>query len=216
MPRMPTSFLKYDKDLLLKVVDLAGTFLFAIEGANAAISGGLDLLGMLVLAFVTALGGGIIRDVLIGDTPPASLRNWRYPALAFTGGAMMFLAHRWYPGIPPSLILTLDAMALGLFAVAGTEKALEFNLHPLVAVMMGTLTGVGGGTIAALLLAQVPRILRADIYATAAILGSIVMILCRRFGMPRPWGAIAGGTACFALRMISVAYHWNLPRVGNS
>jgi uncharacterized membrane protein YeiH len=205
--------LQYDKDKLLYVCDLAGTFLFAVEGATAAVYGGLDLLGMLVLAFVTALGGGTMRDLLIGDTPPASLRNWRYPATAFCGGAIVFALHHYLKTLPPNMLLTLDAAALALFAVAGTEKALEFKLHPLIAVMMGTLTAVGGGTIAAVLLAQVPRVLRADVYGSAAILGSIVLIICRRAGMPRTWCAVLGGAACFALRMFAVAHHWNLPHV---
>jgi uncharacterized membrane protein YeiH len=209
---MPLRF-QYDKDKLLYACDLAGTFLFAIEGATAAVYGGLDLLGMLVLAFVTALGGGTIRDLLIGDTPTASLRNWRYPATAFCGGAIVFALHQFLRTLPPNLLLTLDAAALALFAVAGTEKALEFKLHPLVAVMMGTLTAVGGGTIAAVLLAQVPRVLRADVYGSAAILGSVVLILSRRAGVPRGWAALLGGAACFALRMLAVANHWNLPHV---
>jgi uncharacterized membrane protein YeiH len=210
---MASTLLNYNKDKLLIAVDLAGTFLFAIEGATAAVYGGLDLLGLLVLAFTTALGGGIIRDVLIGDTPPASLRNWRYPATALTGGAIVFLLHHIFKNLPPNVLLTLDAAALALFAVAGTEKALEFKLHPLIAVMMGTLTAVGGGTIAALLLAQVPRVLRADVYGTAAILGSTVLVVCRRSGVPRGWSALAGGAACFALRVLALAMHWNLPHV---
>jgi uncharacterized membrane protein YeiH len=204
---------QYGKDKLLYICDLAGTFLFAVEGATAAVYGGLDLLGVLVLAFVTALGGGTMRDLLIGDTPPASLRNWRYPATAFCGGAIVFVLHHYLKTLPPNLLLTLDAAALALFAVAGTEKALEFKLHPLIAVMMGTLTGVGGGTLAAVLLAQIPRVLRADVYGSAAILGSIVLVLCRRAGVPRTWAAVAGGLACFALRMAAVLNHWNLPHV---
>ncbi len=213
---MASTILNYNKDKLLVVVDLAGTFLFAIEGATAAVYGGLDLLGLLVLAFTTALGGGIIRDVLIGDTPPASLRNWRYPATALTGGAIVFLLHHIFQSLPQNVLLTLDAAALALFAVAGTEKALEFKLHPLIAVMMGTLTAVGGGTIAALLLAQVPRVLRADVYGTAAILGSTVLVICRRAGVPRTWSALAGGAACFALRVLALAMHWNLPTSSSS
>jgi uncharacterized membrane protein YeiH len=206
---VPTTLL--NKDKLLFVVDLAGTFLFAIEGATAAAIAGLDLLGILVLAFATALGGGIIRDVLIGDTPPASLRNWRYPALAFTGGAIVFLMHHQFKTLPVEPLLILDAAALALFAVAGTEKTLEFSLHPLVAVMMGTLTAVGGGTIASVLLAQVPRVLRADVYATAAVFGSFILVLCRRARISRSWSAVAGGLACFALRVAAIVLHLNLP-----
>jgi uncharacterized membrane protein YeiH len=212
-PAMAATGFPYNKDKLLYFVDLAGTFLFAIEGATAAVYGGLDLLGMLVLAFATALGGGTIRDVLIGDVPTASLRNWRYPATAFAGGLIVFGAHHVFQTLPPMILLVLDAAALSLFAVAGTEKTLDFGLHPLIAVMMGTLTAIGGGTIAALLLAQVPRVLNADFYGSAAIAGSVVLILCRKAGMPRGWAAFAGGVACFALRCCALAFHWNLPHV---
>src|SRR5277367_3146586 len=125
---MGTGVMKKDANKLLFAVDMAGTLLFAIEGAATA--GNLDLLGVMVLAFATALAGGIIRDLLIGATPPASLRDWRYAAMAFTGGAIVFFLHRYVLGIPGPVMLVLDAAALALFAVAGTEKALEFNIHP--------------------------------------------------------------------------------------
>jgi hypothetical protein len=108
---------------LLFAVDLAGTLLFAIEGGSAAASGQLDLLGVMVLAFATAVGGGIIRDLLIGAVPPASLRDWRYAALAFFGGFLVFFLHRYVNGIPLVVVLVLDAAGLSLFAIAGTEKA---------------------------------------------------------------------------------------------
>jgi len=132
---------------LLLTVDLAGTLLFAIEGALAAVAANLDLFGVMVLAFATALVGGIVRDVLIGAVPPASLRDWRYPAAAFAGGAIVFFLHPSIRQVPPSVIITLDAAALALFAVAGTEKALVYKMHPLVAALLGTITGVGGGTV---------------------------------------------------------------------
>jgi len=107
---------------LLFAADMAGTLLFAIEGAEAAIPGNLDLLGLMVLAFSTALAGGIFRDLLIGAVPPSSLRDWRYSAMAFTGAAIVFLSYRYVAVIPSRVILVLDAAGLALFAVAGTEK----------------------------------------------------------------------------------------------
>jgi hypothetical protein len=123
--------MKYDPEKLLFVVDLAGTLRFAIEGATAAISGNLDLLGLMVLAFATALGGGIIRDLLIGAVPPSSLRDWRYSAVVFAGAAVVFFLHRFVQGIPNGIMIILDAAALALFAVAGTQKALIYksSLH---------------------------------------------------------------------------------------
>jgi uncharacterized membrane protein YeiH len=205
--------MKNEANKLLFAVDIAGTFVFAVEGATAAMRGNLDLLGLMVLAFATALGGGIIRDVLIGDAPPASLRDWRYAAVAFAGGAVVFFLHQFVQSIPGNVILVLDAAGLSLFAIAGTQKALVFGMHPFVAILLGTITGVGGGTVRDVLLAQVPSVLRADVYATAAMAGSAVMIAGCKAGTPREWAAAVGGTVCFLLRVISVWQHWNLPRV---
>jgi uncharacterized membrane protein YeiH len=211
--------MKYDSDRLLFAVDLAGTLLFGIEGATAAIAGNLDFLGLMVLAFSTALAGGIIRDLLIGAVPPSSLRDWRYAATAFAGGAIVFFMHRLFmqgiaQGVPATVIMCLDAADLGLFAVAGTEKALLHRMHSFIAILLGTITAVGGGTVRDMLLAQVPTVLRADVYATAAMAGSAVMILARRLGLSPNLAAGLGGIVCFVLRVVSVWQHWNLPRVG--
>jgi len=195
---------------LVRGADLAGTFVFAFQGALAAIAGHLDLFGDLVLAFATALGGGVIRDVLMGDLPPSALRGWSYPCTAFLAGAIVFAFHP-YVEVPRQLLLTLDAGGLALFAVAGTEKALDARLHPLSAVLLGTTTAVGGGTIRDLLLTQVPAILRVDVYATAAMFGAIVLVTARRLGVPRSLAALLGGLACFVLRMIAIRQHWQLP-----
>jgi uncharacterized membrane protein YeiH len=201
---------------LLFAVDMAGTLLFAIEGATAATAGNLDLLGVMVLAFATALAGGIIRDLLIGATPPASLRDWRYAAMAFAGGATVFFLHHYVQGIPGPVLVMLDAAALGLFAVAGTEKALDFNIHPFIAILLGGMTAVGGGTLRDILLARVPLVLRAEVYATAALAGSALLIIGRKLRLSATQAAVLGGTSCFLLRLVSVWQHWNLPKaVGN-
>ena len=198
---------------LLFAADMAGTLLFAIEGAEAAIPGNLDLLGLMVLAFSTALAGGIFRDLLIGAVPPSSLRDWRYSAMAFTGAAIVFLLYRFVQGIPANVILALDAAGLALFAVAGTEKALLYKMHPFIAILLGTVTAVGGGTIRDLFLARVPLVLRSDIYATAAMAGAAVMILARKLKMNATCAALLGGVFCFTLRVVSLWRHWNLPKV---
>ena len=201
---------------LLFTVDMAGTLLFAIEGATAATAGNLDLLGVMVLAFATALAGGIIRDLLIGATPPASLRDWRYAATAFTGGAIVFFLHRYVLGIPGTAMVVLDAAALALFAVAGTQKALEFNIHPFIAILLGGMTAVGGGTLRDILLARVPLVLRAEVYATAALAGSALLIIGRRLRLSATQAAVVGGTFCFLLRLVSVWQHWNLPKAAGN
>jgi uncharacterized membrane protein YeiH len=205
--------LRTNSDTLLIVFDLVGTLVFALEGAMRAIRGDLDFLGLLVLAFVTAVGGGIIRDLLIGATPPSAIRDWRYFAVAILGAVAVSFFYQRVEAIPDQLVITLDAAGLGLFAVAGVEKALDYKMHPLMAVVMGGITGVGGGTVRDLLLAQVPSVLRKDVYASAALAGGVVMVLLLKVKVPRAVAMLAGGSACFLLRMVAVAQHWNLPRL---
>lgn len=195
------------------VADLAGTVVFAIEGAHAAIRAGLDLLGVLVLSFVVALGGGIIRDLLIGATPPSAIRDGRYPLLAFVAGLVAFLLHLQIESVPAMLLTTLDAAGLALFAVAGAEKALEFNIHPFIAMLMGAMTGCGGGVIRDMLLARVPVVLVTDIYASAAGVGAAVVVVARRFGCSPAAATGMGFVACFTLRMAAVHFGWQLPRI---
>ena len=208
-----TETAKRPSNTLLFAADMAGTLLFGIEGAEAAITGNLDLLGLMVLAFSTALAGGIFRDLLIGAIPPSSLRDWRYSAMAFTGAVIVFFAYRFLQGIPREVILVLDAAGLALFAVAGTEKALLYQMHPFIAILLGTVTGVGGGTVRDIFLAHVPNVLRSDIYATAAMAGAAVMIAARKLKLSHTWAAVCGGVFCFTLRVVSVWRHWNLPKV---
>jgi uncharacterized membrane protein YeiH len=199
------------RDRLILAADLGGTFVFAVEGALAAILGRLDLLGVMVLSFVTALGGGIIRDVLIGATPPSAIRDARYPCVALTGGLLTFVFYALVSQVPADILIRLDAAGLALFAIAGTQKALAFGIQPLIAAALGTVTAVGGGATRDVLLTQVPGVLRVDIYATAALAGSLTMVGCRRLGLPVWAGSLIGGGVCIALRLVSVSRNWNLP-----
>ena len=198
---------------MLVAFDLIGTLVFALEGAMAAIQNELDLLGVLVLAFVTAVGGGILRDVLIGAVPPAAIRDWRYIGIAIVGVASTTIFYHWVQEIPATLMITLDAAGLSLFAMAGAEKALDYGMHPLMAVVMGGITGVGGGTVRDVLLARIPGVLHKDVYASAALAGGVVMVLLLKAKLPRAAAMTTGGCCCFVLRMVSVAQHWNLPRL---
>lgn len=141
----PRPFIRMKRiEQVVLAADLAGTAVFAIEGANAAIGAGLDLFGVMVLSLVVALGGGVIRDLLIGARPPSAVSDWRYPALAFAAGLFAFVFHARVASFPPSLLTALDAAGLALFAVAGAVKALEFRVHPFIATLMGAVTGCGG------------------------------------------------------------------------
>ncbi len=199
----------------LLVLDLAGTFVFALEGASTAVQHELDLLGIVVLAFVTALGGGIIRDLLIGSVPPNSIRDWRYATTAFFAAAVVFALHTQVSRIPFWPLLTLDAAGLSLFAIAGAGKALDFNISPLLAILLGGVTGVGGGIIRDLFLAQVPAVLRTDIYAAAALFGAAILILALKLKLPSTLASVLGIASCFLLRMTAALEHWNLPKVLN-
>ncbi len=210
----PERFHPRAADKLLRVLDFAGTFLFGMEGALSAMAGHLDLFGALVLSFCTALGGGIIRDLLIGAIPPISMRDWRYGVTAFLGGGTSILFYHLVQEISPLLLTTLDAGGLALFAVAGAAKALSYNIHPFPAILMGTITGVGGGTVRDVLLARVPAVLRADIYATAALLGAALFVGGVHGKLSSKWAAILGAAICFALRMMAVSRHWSLPALG--
>jgi uncharacterized membrane protein YeiH len=214
MPNWLTAkFPEYNQDLLLLVIDLIGTFVFAVEGALAGMNAGLDVFGLMVLSFVTALGGGTIRDVLIGAIPPNSIRDWRYAATAFAGGGAVFFFHPLLQRVPAQLMITLDAAGLALFAVAGVGKALEYGITPLLAIMMGAVTGAGGGTVRDVLLAQVPGVLHSDVYAAAALAGAVVVVTGLKLKMKRGAAMSEGAAACFVLRMVAAWQHWNLPKV---
>jgi uncharacterized membrane protein YeiH len=174
---------------------------------------GLDVFGLLVLSFVTALGGGTIRDLLIGAIPPNSIRDWRYAATAFSGGIAVFCFHPLIERVPAQLMVTLDAAGLALFAVAGVGKALEFGITPLLAILMGAVTGAGGGTVRDVLLAQVPGVLHSDVYAAAALAGAIVVVAGIAAKLRRGWAMSMGAVVCFTLRMVAAWRHWNLPKV---
>ena len=200
---------------LIALLDITGIFLFSAEGALAAIRSNLDLLGVMVLSFVTALGGGVIRDLIIGATPPSAFSDRRYSLTAFAAALVTFVLFEHVARIPAALIQTLDAAGLSLFAVAGAEKALAFKIDPLSAILLGGITGVGGGTIRDVLLARIPLVLHSDIYATAALLAAAIVVVGRALRIPAAGAAVAGGIACFALRILSLHLHWSLPKVAH-
>ncbi len=205
--------MKYDSAKFVVALDLIGIFVFAVEGAMTAIDNDLDLLGLMVLAFSTALAGGIIRDVLIGAAPPGALRDWRYATTAFVAAALVFGLYDFVSQIPYSAIVIADAAGLSLFAVAGAAKALNYNMPPFIAILMGGITGVGGGTVRDILLSRVPTVLWSDIYATAALAGAAVMVAGLKLRLPPALMTVLGAVSCFVLRVVSVWRHWSLPRV---
>ncbi len=195
---------------LLVAFDLAGTFVFALSGATAGVKHRLDLFGVLVLSFAAGNSGGIARDVMIGALPPAAISDWRYIAVSMLAGLVTFY---WYQIINrlSSPVLVFDAAGLALFAVAGAGKALAFHAGPVAAILLGMLTGIGGGIARDVLVSEIPTILRTELYAVAALLGSAVMVLGTMAHFPASIAAIAGATLCFAVRFTAMRRGWQLP-----
>lgn len=192
------------------LLDLAGTFAFAISGATAARQRGLDWFGICAIAFTVACGGGIIRDVCIGAIPPAGLSTWYYLAAAvlaagITVGLYGLVRRLNHP------VLLFDALGLSLFAVTGAQKTLAYGHNAEMAVLLGTTTAVGGGVLRDILLNRVPVILQKEIYASAALMGALIVVLGRYYELPADGVSVIALTFCFALRMLALRYHWNLP-----
>jgi uncharacterized membrane protein YeiH len=195
---------------LLLVLDLVGTFVFALSGAMAGVKKRLDLFGVLVLSFAAGNAGGIVRDLLIGAVPPAAISDWRYLAVSLLAGMVTF----WRPSNIDRLsspVLLFDAAGLGLFAVAGTQKALAFGLHPVMAASLGVLTGIGGGMTRDVLLIEIPAVLRADLYAVAALAGAAIVVIGAALRLPLTAVTIVGAVLCFAVRFMAIRRAWRLP-----
>lgn len=199
--------------LMFNLVDLAGTFAFAISGATAARRCNLDLFGILATAFITACGGGVVRDLCIGAIPPAGLSDWRYLLTAVVAALLTIVAYRWVERLSYPVRL-FDAMGLGLFAVYGANKALAFGHNAEVAILLGMVTAIGGGMARDMLLARVSIVLQQEIYALAAFAGAALTVIGEYYHWPAVWATWLPILFCFGLRVLSLYLHWNLPRFG--
>jgi uncharacterized membrane protein YeiH len=195
---------------LLLVLDLIGTFVFAISGATAGVTRRLDLFGILVISFVAGNVGGIIRDILIGSVPPAAISDWRYLAVSLLAGVITFYRYSAVERLR-SPVLVFDAAGLALFAVSGAQKGLAFGLNPVMAALLGMVTGVGGGMMRDILLAEIPTVLRADLYAIAALAGAAVVVIGNLLHLPPTATTIVGALLCFGLRLMAIRRDWHLP-----
>lgn len=196
--------------MLLYVLDLIGVGVFAVSGALAAGRQGLDLLGVLVIASVTAIGGGTLRDLLLNRHPIFWIRNPVYLVVIWLSALATVLYAGSYPP-PDNTLRIMDAMGLALFAMSGAEIAEDAALSPIIVVLMGTMTGVAGGVLRDVLSAQVPLILRGEIYATAAIAGITIYLCLRAVRLNRAWSFGIGLTAIVALRLLSIVWGLELP-----
>lgn len=195
---------------IIPILDLCGTFAFALSGAMAGLRRELDIFGVLVLSFAASSFGGITRDLLIGAVPPAALQDWRYLTVSLLAGLIAFFWSALIKKLRDSVRL-MDAVGLAFFAVSGTEKALAFGLSPVMAALLGMLTGIGGGVVRDVLLAEIPAALRTDLYAVAALAGAAAVAVGSLLHLPVVISALGGGLICFALRVMAIRRGWHLP-----
>jgi uncharacterized membrane protein YeiH len=198
----------FDPTLILWL-NLVGTFVFGLSGGLAAAHARLDAFGIVVLAGVVGLAGGITRDVLIG-TPPETFRDWRYLAVVGAAGLVSFFAAPLLDHLQRAVVV-FDAVGLAVFCVTGASKAVHFGLGPAQAVILGAITGIGGGMLRDVLLGQVPTVLRRELYAIPALLGAGVVVASHGAGIRSPVFPLLGACLCFATRMIGVRYRVDVP-----
>lgn len=192
------------------VLDLVGIFVFSISGALVAVRKGYDVFGVLVLAGMTGLGGGFIRDVLIDATPPAALEDWRYLMAPLAAGVLAFVFHPAIGRMERS-INVLDAFGLGLFCVTGALKALDYGLGLVPAALMGMVTGIGGGMLRDILASRVPAVFRGELYAIPALAGAGVVVALAHTDLSYWTVALLGGGLCTGWRLLAIWRHWRAP-----
>jgi len=192
------------------ILNLVGTFAFGLSGGILAVRKKMDLFGILVLSVATGLGGGIMRDLILGHTPPMTLVDWRFLAAAGGAGLLVFFDFRqivrW-----SRFVTAFDATGLAIFTVTGTTIALAAQLNPVPAALLGMLTGIGGGVLRDILAAEVPLVLRSEIYAVASLLGATIIALANQAQALGPSAEIIAALATFVLRMVSVWRGWKIP-----
>lgn len=195
----------------LLALDYTGTFAFALNGALTAVRAArLDIVGVVALGMITALGGGIMRDVLIGAIPPTAFQEWPYLALAGGGGLAAFALSQWLDRLETP-INVLDAVGLSTFAVIGASAANEAGLDVAPAILLGGVTAVGGGTIRDTLVRRVPSVLQSDLYAIPALIGAGVTVAAMSLDIYGVWAAVAAVGVCFAVRMVGVHFGLQAP-----
>lgn len=198
--------------MILTVLDIVGTFAFALSGAFRAVKYELDLLGVLVLAVSTGVGGGIARDVLLGATPPTALRDGTYLATCALAGLVVFVAARRVAKLW-DLVLFADAVGLGVFAAIGAAKAEALGATPFTVILMASLTASGGGVVRDLLVREIPAALTSEVYATAALFGGGVWVLTGHFGLHHEVQLTLTILATWLVRVLSMRYGLSLPKV---
>jgi uncharacterized membrane protein YeiH len=199
--------------VLALVLDLAGTFVFALSGALLAVRKRFDLVGLVVLAEITAIGGGVIRDLILGADPPAAFRSFLYWIIPLGAALLVFFAHPVAARVSAPVLVT-DAAGLALYCVIGAAKAVAYGLGPIPAIALGVTTAVGGGMLRDLLAGEVPTVLRqeSELYAIPACFGATIVVLTAHFHAFGGAAAAAAVLTTFLLRLLAMWRHWHGPR----
>lgn len=196
--------------MLIQTLDLLGTFVFAVSGTLAAAEKRFDVFGAAVLAFVTAVGGGTIRDVLIGNTPVGWMRDLNYLYLILLAVPVSYFFRTYIQRLRKTMFL-FDTIGIGLFTILGLKTTLAIGLSPLIAVMMGTVSAVFGGVVRDVLSREVPLIFRKEIYATACIIGGVCYLILNRFGVQEDLSTFFTVVLVITIRVIAVKWRLQLP-----
>ncbi len=195
---------------VVNILDWVGTLVFALSGGLLGVKKQFDLFGVLFLSFVVSVAGGMMRDILIGAVPPVAITEIHYFSIAICGGIITFF---WASRVArhQRLILLLDAVGLGLFAVIGARKAIEHNIHPVMAAVMGMLTGIGGGMTHDVLAGDIPFVLQSDLYAVAALAGGATVSAGYALDVAPTHAMLLGASACIFLRLMAIYRGWRAP-----
>lgn len=196
--------------MLLTVLELVGVVAFAASGALVGVTKRLDLFGVSLIGVFTAIGGGVLRDVLLGITPPTSLTTWKYFTTALVTSVVVFYAHAAVRRLRRE-ILALDALGMGLFASSGATIALDVGASNQAAMLIGATAAIGGGVLRDILVNEVPLLLHRDLYAIPALIGSSVVVACAAAGLGSNVGLVVGTASASLLRLLALWRKWNLP-----
>ena len=206
----------------MEILEIVGTAAFAVSGAMIAIDKGADIFGVMFLALITALGGGVIRDLLLGSTPPAMFTNYRFVAMAVVCALIIFAIaysdikrYARYYSLLDQVVNVFDAMGLAAFTVSGVNlSAAKYGMDmPLLLVLMGMCTGVGGGMLRDVLTNSMPMVLTSHVYAVASLLGAVLYYILLSFALSPTLSAVISCVFIFTLRMLATVFQWNLPRI---
>jgi uncharacterized membrane protein YeiH len=201
--------------VMFHLLDIIGTIAFALSGALTAMSKKLDLFGVFIIAFVTAVGGGTLRDVMIGTTPVGWMLDLEYVYVICLSFGLALLFRKKFERLRTSLFL-FDTIGLGVFTLIGLEKGINIGLHPIVCIALGTMTACFGGVIRDILCAEIPVIFRKEIYATICILGGIIFFILRKFNLDNDILYLISSLVIIVVRLMAVKFKWYLPTLENN